>query len=215
MDLASHDLVIFDCDGVLVDSERLTVEVEARMLTELGWSMTPAEVVSRFMGRSLAWELQEITERLGAEAALVFERRLVPELTEVFAAELVPVEGLPVLLAVLAERGTSACVASSGTPEGIRTKLDLTGLRGHFCDRISSAVEVEHGKPAPDLFLLAASRMGAPPERCAVVEDSVPGVTAGVAAGMTVYGFAGGLSGPGDLAAAGATTFDRMANLPP
>ena len=213
MDLMSCDLVIFDCDGVLVDSERLTVELEARMLTELGWPMTPAQVVSRFMGRSLRSELDEIIVRLGLDAADAFERRLVPELEQVFATELAAIEGVPALLGALAERAALTCVASSGSPEGIRSKLNLTGLREHFGERISSAVEVEHGKPAPDLFLLAARRMGVAPDRCAVIEDSVPGVVAGVAAGMTTYGYAGGLTDRSDLAAAGAVTFERMADL--
>jgi HAD superfamily hydrolase (TIGR01509 family) len=214
-DVSTYDLVIFDCDGVLVDSERLTVVEESRMLTELGWPMTPTGVVSRFMGRSLASELAEIGERLGQEAADRFESELGSRLSAVFDAELTAIEGVPELLAALDERGTPMCVASSGTPKGIRRKLDRTGLRHHFGDRISSAVDVEHGKPAPDLFLLAARRMGVPPERCAVVEDSVHGVSAGVAADMTVFGYAGGLAPRQDLADAGAVLFDRMSELVP
>ena len=213
MVLSAYGLVIFDCDGVLVDSERLTVDVEAQMLTELGWPMTPADVVTRFMGRSLASELAEISERLGPEAAERFERELVPRMVAIFDAELTPVPGVPDLLTALADARVPTCVASSGLPDGIRRKLDRTRLREHFGDRISSASEVEHGKPAPDLFLLAAARMGVEPARTAVVEDSVPGVEAGVAAGMTVYGFAGGLARTEDLRAAGAVVFETMAEL--
>ncbi len=213
MDLSSYGLVIFDCDGVLVDSERLTVHEEARMLTELGWPMTSEEVVSRFMGRSLASELAEIADRLGQHAAHRFETELVPRLGAIFDAELTAVDGVPELLDVLESAGVPTCVASSGLPDGIRRKLDRTGLRRHFGDRISSASEVEHGKPAPDLFLLAAERMGVPPADAAVIEDSVPGVEAGVAAGMTVYGFGGGLARPEDLRAAGAVVFGAMEEL--
>jgi HAD superfamily hydrolase (TIGR01509 family) len=213
MELSSYDLVIFDCDGVLVDSERLTVHEEARMLTELGWPVTADEVVGLFMGLSLATELEMVADRLGPAAAEKFEQDLVPRLTAIFDAELTPVDGIPALLDALAQKGVPTCVASSGLPDGIRRKLDRTGLREHFGDRISSASEVEHGKPAPDLFLLAAGRMGVTPARAAVVEDSVPGVQAGVAAGMAVYGFAGGLARAEDLHAAGAVVFDAMAEL--
>jgi len=213
MELSSYDLVIFDCDGVLVDSERLTVHEEARMLTELGWPVNADEVVGLFMGLSLATELEMVADRLGAAAAERFEHDLVPRLTAIFDAELTPVDGIPALLEALAQKGVPTCVASSGLPDGIRGKLDRTGLREHFGDRISSASEVKRGKPAPDLFLLAAERMGVAPARAAVVEDSVPGVEAGVAAGMTVYGFAGGLARSEDLHAAGAVVFDAMAEL--
>jgi len=213
MELSSYDLVIFDCDGVLVDSERLTVHVEARMLTELGWPVTADEVVGLFMGLSLATELEMVADRLGPAAAERFEHDLVPRLTAIFDAELTPVDGIPALLDALAQKGVPTCVASSGLPDGIRRKLDRTGLREHFGDRISSASEVEHGKPAPDLFLLAAGRMGVEPARAAVIEDSVPGVEAAVAAGMAVYGFAGGLARAEDLHAAGAVVFDAMAEL--
>ena len=213
MDLSSYGLVIFDCDGVLVDSERLTVDEEARMLTELGWPMTPQEVVTRFMGRSLASELAEIADHLGQDAADRFEAELVPRLTAIFDAELTAVDGVPELLGALASAGVPTCVASSGLPDGIRRKLDRTGLRDHFGDRISSASEVEHGKPAPDLFLLAAERMGVAPADTVVIEDSVPGVEGGVAAGMTVYGFGGGLARSEDLRAAGAVVFGAMAEL--
>ena len=213
MELSSYDLVIFDCDGVLVDSERLTVHEEARMLTELGWPVTADEVVGLFMGLSLATELEMVADRLGPAAAEKFEQDLVPRLTAIFDAQLTPVDGIPALLEALAQKGVPTCVASSGLPDGIRRKLDRTGLREHFGDRISSASEVEHGKPEPDLFLLAAGRMGVTPARAAVVEDSVPGVQAGVAAGIAVYGFAGGLARAEDLHAAGAVVFDAMAEL--
>ena len=109
--------------------------------------------------------------------------------------------------------GIPTCVASSGSHDRMRRTLGLTGLHGRFAGRIFSATEVARGKPAPDLFLHAAHRMGVHPSRCAVVEDSVYGVRAAVAAGMTAYGFAGGLTAADALGAAGAVVFEEMADL--
>jgi len=211
--LLDFGLVIFDCDGVLVDSERLTVGVEARVLTELGWPMDAEGVVRRWMGRTSAAQLAEIAERLGEDAAVEFDRRTTTTLRAVFDTDLAAVEGVVELVDALAARGIPTCVASSGTPTRMELTLGATGLWDRFEGRIFSAVEVEHGKPAPDLFLLAAERMGVVPERCAVVEDSVPGVRAGVAAGMTVFGYAGGLTAEAELVAAGAEPFGHMGEL--
>jgi HAD superfamily hydrolase (TIGR01509 family) len=206
-------LVIFDCDGVLVDTERLTVGVEARVLTELGWPHTAEEVVARWMGRSSAAQLADLEDRLGAASTRTFDERTTAELLETFERELTAVEGIVVLLDHLEAAGVPTCVASSGTHERMRRTLGITGLYDRFAGRIYSATEVEHGKPAPDLFLHAAGRMGAEPSACVVVEDSVYGVRAGVVAGMTVYGFAGGLTPADELASAGAVTFQAMADL--
>jgi HAD superfamily hydrolase (TIGR01509 family) len=207
------DLVIFDCDGVLVDSERLSVAVEARVLTELGWPHTAADVVRRWMGRTSTAQLTEIADRLGAELADEYDSRSTAEVHRAFEAELLPVTGIETLLDRLDECQVRTCVASSGTHERIRRTLGLTGLYARFEGRIFSATDVEHGKPAPDLFLHAAARMGADPGRCVVVEDSVYGVRAAVAADMTVYGFAGGLTDATELAEAGAVVFEQMADL--
>jgi HAD superfamily hydrolase (TIGR01509 family) len=206
-------LVIFDCDGVLVDTERLTVGVEARVLTDLGWPHTAEEVVVRWMGRSSAAQLADLEERLGPVATRSFDERTTAELGDVFERELTAVEGIAHLLDHLDAAGVPTCVASSGTHERMRHTLGLTGLYDRFAGRIYSATEVEHGKPAPDLFLHAAERMGVEPSACVVVEDSVYGVQAAVAAGMTVHGFAGGLTPRADLAAAGAVTFEAMTDL--
>jgi HAD superfamily hydrolase (TIGR01509 family) len=206
-------LVIFDCDGVLVDTERLTVGVEARVLTELGWPMTPEEVVERWMGRSSQAQLTDLEARLGAELTREYDERTTAELHATFDRELAAVEGVADLVQHLHAEGVATCVASSGTHERMRRTLGITGLYDQFAGRIFSATDVEHGKPAPDLFLHAASVMGVEPAACVVVEDSVYGVEAGVAAGMTVYGFAGGLTSGDALAEAGATTFERMADL--
>jgi HAD superfamily hydrolase (TIGR01509 family) len=206
-------LVVLDCDGVLVDTERLTVGVEARLLTELGWPHTEAEVVARWMGRSSAAQLAEVTERLGAPASALFDERVTAEVHEAFDRELTAVEGVPELLDHLEREGVPTCVASSGTHDRIRRTLGLTGLLPRLEGRIHSATDVAHGKPAPDLFLHAAAAMDTDPGDCAVVEDSVPGVRAGVAAGMTVFGYAGGLTPAEELRAAGAQPFDRMTDL--
>ncbi len=208
------DLVIFDCDGVLVDTERIAVPIDARVVGELGWPMTEAEVVERFLGRSEADCTEEIEKHLG--------RRVPPEVVqsydhlyrEAFERELRPVAGVEAVLDQLEERGVATCVASSGTHERIRFTLGLTGLLARFEGRMFSADDVERGKPAPDLFLLAATCLGVSANGCAVVEDSRYGVEAALAAGMAAYGFAGGLTPVERLATPGVTLFGDMAMLP-
>jgi HAD superfamily hydrolase (TIGR01509 family) len=207
------ELVVFDCDGVLVDTERLTVVVESRVLGELGWPLSPEQVVERWMGRSSQAQLADLEQHLGAQRAREFDRRTTAELHETFDRELAAVEGVVALLDHLESQGVPSCVASSGTHERIRRTLGITGLLPRFDGRIFSATDVVRGKPAPDLFLHAATALGAEPAACAVVEDSVYGVQAGVAAGMTVYGFGGGLTAAETLAGAGAITFEAMTDL--
>ena len=207
------DLVIFDCDGVLVDSERLTTRVEARVLTALGWPIEQDEVVARWMGRTSEAQLADIGERLGAHVAARFDELTTAEVHAAFEAELEAVAGIPALLDHLDAAGVATCIASSGSHARMGVTLRVTGLLQRFEGRIYSGTEVAHGKPAPDLFLHAADRMGVDPGRCVVVEDSVFGVQAGVAAGMVVYGFAGGLTGADALAEAGAEVFDEMSVL--
>ncbi len=207
------DLVIFDCDGVLVDSERLAVGVEARVLTELGWPHTAADVVARWMGRTSAFQLAEVEARLGTAAMHQYDERTTAEVHAAFERELAAVHGVEALLDHLDATGLRTCVASSGSHGRMRRTLGLTGLYGRFEGRIFSATEVAHGKPAPDLFLFAADRMGVEPRGCAVVEDSVHGVRAAVTAGMAAYGYGGGLTSADRLAAAGATVFEGMSDL--
>ncbi|MBA3360425.1 MAG: HAD-IA family hydrolase [Acidimicrobiia bacterium] len=208
-------LVIFDCDGVLVDSERLSVELEARLLSELGWPMTAEELVLRWMGRTAAFQREEIADRLGASAAALFEERSSNEVRAAFETSLQAVPGVIAVLDYLESRGVKTCVASSGTHQRIRLTLGLTNLAHRFEGRIFSAADVAVGKPAPDLFLHAAESLGVAPSQCAVVEDSVFGVQAGVAAGMTVYGFGGGLIDRTLLEQAGAIGFDQITDLVP
>jgi HAD superfamily hydrolase (TIGR01509 family) len=168
-------LVIFDCDGVLVDSERLAVRVEVAVLAGLGWPLSEAEVVDRFMGRSAAVMAEAIRERLGRGLPDDWQERFDHGYRAAFDAELVPVDGV---VEALDRIDTPTCVASSGSHDTLRRTLGLTGLYPRFEGRIFSAGEVAAGKPAPDLFLHAAARLGAEPGACAVVEDSRYGVEA-------------------------------------
>jgi HAD superfamily hydrolase (TIGR01509 family) len=204
-------LVIFDCDGVLVDSERLAVRVEAAVLAELGWPLGQAEVIERFMGRSQAFMAQAILDRLGGRLPGDWQDRLDRRYRTAFDAELTPVDGIVEALDRIA---TPTCVASSGSHEMLRHTLGLTGLYQRFEGRIFSASEVAEGKPAPDLFLHAAARLGAEPAACAVVEDSRYGVEAARAAGMRAFGYTGGLTPAGRLAGPGTVLFDDMRRLP-
>jgi HAD superfamily hydrolase (TIGR01509 family) len=207
--VSRFDLVIFDCDGVLVDSERLAVRLEAEILTGLGWPMTESDVIDRFVGRSAASMHQEIERHLGRSVDwnVEFERRY----EDVFRRELVPVPGI---VEALDEIAIPTCVASSASHEKMAFTLGITGLFDRFAGRIFSVDDVEQGKPAPDVFLHAAQQSGVPPGRCAVVEDSVSGVTAGLAAHMAVFAFAGGVTDASRLAFGGAVVFEAMRELP-
>jgi HAD superfamily hydrolase (TIGR01509 family) len=207
------ELVIFDCDGVLVDSERLAVRVESRLITELGWSLTEAEVLDRFVGRTDAYMRGEIEATLG-HAVPDWDEQYRTRLHASFHAELTAVDGIAEAVDALHAVPVATCVASSGTHDKMAVTLGLTGLFSRFDGRIFSTTEVEHGKPAPDLFLHAARQMGVAPEHCVVVEDSRSGVAAARAAGMASFGYAGGLTPAEWLEGDGTTVFDDMARLP-
>jgi HAD superfamily hydrolase (TIGR01509 family) len=208
----AFELVVFDCDGVLVDSERVAVRVESELLSELGWPLTEAEVADRFVGRSDAHMRAVVEGHLGH--AVDWEGTFAPRYRAAFEAELAAVDGVGDVLAALAADGVPVCVASSSTHRSIAYKLTRTGLWHHFEGRAFSAEDVVDGKPAPDVFLLAARTLGADPARCAVVEDSPAGVEAGRAAGMAVFAYAAGLVSIESLAGPGVTVFDEMAGLP-
>jgi HAD superfamily hydrolase (TIGR01509 family) len=205
------ELVIFDCDGVLVDSERLAVRVESEYLTELGWPLSQAEIVERFLGHTDRYMDEAIEVQLGSRLPDGWRDQFQRRYREAFAAELAPVDGITEALDQIA---IPTCVASSGTHEKLRFTLGHTGLYERFEGRIFSGYEVANGKPAPDLFLHAAARMGAEPARCAVVEDSRPGVLAARAAGMRAFGYAGGLTPPERLEGEATVVFDDMRALP-
>jgi HAD superfamily hydrolase (TIGR01509 family) len=206
-----HDLVIFDCDGVLVDSEVLAVEVDKRVLAEYGWHLSTDEIIERFLGKSSTTFAAQLEAHLGYALPADWEDPYIPWLYDAFDAHLQPVAGIE---AALDEITNPTCVASSGTHSKIRKTLGLTNLLHRFEGRIFSSTEVAQGKPAPDLFLHAARQMNALPEQCIVIEDSKYGARAARAAGMRVLGYAGGLTPPEWLHAEGATVFTSMSELP-
>ncbi|TXJ76479.1 HAD family hydrolase [Streptomyces lavendulae] len=205
------ELVIFDCDGVLVDSERIAVRLQIALGAELGRPLSEDEVVGRFIGRSHAAIRAQVADRLGTVTAAIWSERFEELHREAVDSELAPVEGLMETLDAIA---LPTCVASSGTQDKMRYTLGRTGLYGRFAGRIYSATEVSRGKPAPDLFLHAARSMGVEPAACAVVEDSGPGVRAARAAGMRASGYAGGLTPAERLEGPGTVVFRDMRELP-
>jgi HAD superfamily hydrolase (TIGR01509 family) len=208
------DLVIFDCDGVLVDSERLSIRIDTLFLDRVGWPMTEQEVIDRFVGRSDADMRADIEERIGGPIPAEIDREFDRLYRDTFDAELKPIDGIVDALDEIAATGIPICVASSGGHAKIRRSLELTGLTGYFDDRIFSSADVARGKPAPDLFLHAADRMGASPGRCAVVEDSAFGVAAAIGAGMRAFAYAGGVTTADRLARPGVVVFEEMRDLP-
>ncbi|MEU7062017.1 HAD family hydrolase [Streptomyces sp. NPDC046197] len=185
-----YDLVIFDNDGVLVDSEPISNRLLAAYLTELGHPTSYEDSVRDYMGSAMHRVHEVVLERTGKRLPDDFDDVFHARVFAAFQRELEPVTGAAGLLEKLAADGTPYCVASSGSHERIRVGHRATGLDRWFDDaRIFSAQDVGRGKPAPDLFLHAAGRMGVAPGRCVVVEDSPLGVQAAVAAGMDVYGF--------------------------
>ncbi|MFI0975482.1 HAD family hydrolase [Streptomyces sp. NPDC021093] len=208
------ELVIFDCDGVLVDSERICVKVDARITAELGCAFTEAEIIEKFVGSSDEVYTAAVAERLGRTLEEGWRLPYEHLYEEAFAAELTAVDGIGEILDRLTRSATPFCVASNGRHQDIRRSFGLTSLARHFTDdRIFSATDVPRGKPAPDLFLHAARSLGVAPERCVVVEDSPYGVQAARAAGMRVLGYCGGLSRAARLEEAGAVVFDDMSAL--
>jgi HAD superfamily hydrolase (TIGR01509 family) len=209
-------LLIFDCDGTLVDSELIALEVLSEMMGELGTPMSVAACLDAFMGKhndDIVLEIERLIGRaLPPGEGLRMRERMVARMR----TELQPVAGAAAVLATL---DGPRCVASSSDPARIALSLELTGLSRFFGTHIFSATQVKHGKPAPDLFLLAAKTMGFAPGTCVVIEDSVAGVEAGVRAGMAVVGFAGAshvdAAHAARLEAAGAgVVIDAMADLP-
>jgi len=204
------DLVIFDCDGVLVDSESISCRTFVGMLAELGVVMSAEEAAARFFGSPSPDYRVIVAEILGDRTPPTFFTELRQRSQAAYRTELRLVPGV---LEALERITIPMCVASGGSHEKLQLTLGMTGLLARFEGRIFSAREVPRGKPAPDVFLHAAERMGVAPARCAVVEDSCVGVQAGVAAGMTVFAYAA-LASPAALTAAGAHVFRDMRALP-
>jgi HAD superfamily hydrolase (TIGR01509 family) len=205
------ELVIFDCDGILVDSESIAIRVDQRVLADLGWELSLEEIVERFVGRSEAHFVAETERYLGVRLQADWDEKYQHWYRAAFERDLVPVDGIGEALAGLR---LPHCVASSGTHAKMQRTLGQTGLLQHFEGRIFSASEVARGKPAPDLFLYAAGTLGVEPAGCAVVEDSVYGVQAARAAGMHVFAYGGGVTPVSRLAGPGTTVFGHMKELP-
>jgi HAD superfamily hydrolase (TIGR01509 family) len=203
-------LIIFDCDGVLVDSEPIGNRVMAEVLTEGGLPMSVQDCYAHFMGRTMNDCVDILASRFGYRAAEDFADTVRTRTLEALREEIQPVPGIATALARIA---VPVCVASSGQLMKMRTTLGLTGLLQHFEDRLFSAADLPRGKPHPDIFLKAARTLGAEPAACAVIEDSPVGVQAGIAAGMTVFGYAAQSDGQG-LSDAGARIFYDMQELP-
>ncbi|MFB7344102.1 HAD family hydrolase [Streptomyces hydrogenans] len=210
--MTSHpvELVIFDCDGVLVDSERLYCRVDREVFAELGAEFTEAELVEHFVGSPHEIWTALVEERRGRPLEPGWQEPYRVRYETVLDAELTEVEGVADVLDALA---VPYCLASNGSHAEIRRNLTRTGLLDRFDGRIFSARDVARGKPAPDLFLHAAATAGVPPERCAVVEDSPYGVRAARAAGMRAYGYAGGLTPAHRLEGPDTVVFEDMRKL--
>jgi HAD superfamily hydrolase (TIGR01509 family) len=182
-------LVIFDCDGVLVDSEIISCREYAAVLSEHGYPISADQVFERFLGRSAQDTRAEVEAELGRPLPALFAEQLKRRLDAAFAAALQAIAHISTALDALQQ---PCCVASSGSHDKIASSLSLVGLHHRFAPHIFSAADVARGKPAPDLFLYAAQRMDAAPHHCVVIEDSVSGVLAARAAGKTALGFCGG-----------------------
>jgi HAD superfamily hydrolase (TIGR01509 family) len=213
--MAKPDLIIFDCDGVLVDSEVLSCRCLSEVLAGYGINLGLDQALDLFLGRSVAAVLEHYGA-LGRSIPDQFPAELRAGVRAAFLSALRPIEGVSSLLECLR---IPHCVASSSDVDRVSFSLALTGLAPHFDSRLYTSQMVEHGKPAPDLFLYAAERMQVDPHRTLVIEDSISGVKAGKAAGMTVWGFVGGShyqsrDGNAILRKAGADrVFERMADF--
>jgi HAD superfamily hydrolase (TIGR01509 family) len=187
--MAEFDLVIFDCDGVLIDSEIISARMLVSELARLGLDIDLIYVERNFLGRSYPVVMETIRREFGLDLPPEFETRYRENLLAAFQTEL---KIVPHVQEVLGAVGVPYCVATSSSPRRAEMSLRLVGLSDLVAGRLYTSTMVQHGKPAPDLFLFAANAMGAQPERTLVIEDSLTGIRAGLAAGMTVWRFVGG-----------------------
>ncbi|MFV0535378.1 MAG: HAD family hydrolase [Cumulibacter sp.] len=184
-------LAIFDCDGVLVDSEMLACQAQSDSLRERGFDLSADDVAARYIGISAADMRTDLERRFERVLPADHEERAAARLRSLFASQLRAIPGIADVLAAVKRMGLASCVASGSALDRIALALEVTGLASRFDGPIYSSTLVARGKPAPDLFLYAAAEMGYEPGRCIVIEDSVPGVQAACAAGMPVIGFTG------------------------
>jgi HAD superfamily hydrolase (TIGR01509 family) len=185
----NFDLIIFDCDGVLIDSELLSNRSEVEFLKTFGIEFDLTDYMNRFVGKNTKDVLKGIELLHGMKLSEESWKLVEDNTSKVFQTELKPIIGI---FELLASTDKAKCVASSSSLERLYLTLRITGLFDRFSPHIFSAEQVDRGKPAPDLFLFAAKHMQVHPNRCVVIEDSLTGVRAGVAAGMTVLGYTGG-----------------------
>ncbi len=209
--MRSTGLIIFDCDGVLVDSETVATKVDQRVLADLGWHLTTEEIVDRFVGGTDEGFKRQIERQLGLSLPIGWDHRYQTWYDDAFAAELTPVVGV---IDAIAQIGIPRCLASNGSHERIQRSLTLTGMAELFEGVTFSAEDVGSSKPSPQLFLHAARVMGVKPSGCIVVEDSRFGVQAARAAGMRVLGYSGGLTPHHWLDGKADIVFSDMKDLP-
>ncbi|MSP42287.1 MAG: HAD family hydrolase [Alphaproteobacteria bacterium] len=212
---APPQLVIFDCDGVLVDSEPIANRILAAAINRLGYSISVAQTRTAMVGHSMVQVMEKISQMTGKPLQDDWRVDLQRETYAAFRRSLRAVPGVEQAITRIRDAGIKICVASSGSPGKMELTLGLTGLRSYFGGSLYSSTMVARGKPHPDLFLLAASRMGVLPGRAVVIEDSAPGAAGACAAGMRVLAYAGDEESETDrLRAEGAEIFADMAQLP-
>ena len=210
---AEPRLVIFDCDGVLVDSEPIAARMTALSVSELGWEMTAELAKSEFLGDTHQNIVKRVEQRIGHSVPPGWVERSQARLFETLERELKPVAGVREAIATLMAAGVTLAVASQGSHEKMQITLRVTGLLPFFAGRIFSATQVARPKPAPDLFLLASASLGVSPSDSVVVEDSTRGVKAALAAGMRCFGYTASV-GRDAIIEAGAQPIDDLALLP-
>lgn len=211
--MSTRLLVIFDCDGVLVDSEPIAARLTAEAVTELGWAMSAAVAKAEFLGDTFANIIRRVEEQIGRPVPVDWPARSQRNLLAALERELCPIPGVEHAISRLQAAGATLAVGSQGSHDKMQLTLGVTGLLPHFQGRIFSASDVKHPKPAPDLFLHAATSLGFSPAETVVVEDSTRGVKAALAAGMRILGYTASV-GRAAIEAAGAEPVDDLADVP-
>ncbi len=209
-----HSLIIFDSDGVLVDSEIISNRIMAQSIRSVGGLMTDEEVLSTYIGGTMVEVIRDVESRIGRSLPTDWLQTFEKQRADAFRLELKAIDGVKEVVQLLSRKHVPFCVASQAKVEKTQLTLGLTGLLEFFNDHIFSSTMVPRPKPFPDLFLYAAQKFAVPSSECVVIEDSAKGVTAAVAAGMKVFGYAPKTGDASSLSRAGAQVFDEMRNLP-
>lgn len=211
--MTGKDVVLFDCDGVLVDSEPISLATLVDVLDHYGAPLSLAEVSARFTGRSSAAPIEHIGSETGRDISAEFKPFFYDRLFARYDIELRKTDAIDAVLAALKKRKIAFCISSSSSVQRLERTMKVTGLGHWFGTDIYSADFVQNGKPAPDLFLYAADKMGFRPDQAIVIEDSIAGVQAAVAAGMTCIGYVGGGHYAGQREDASARLYDAGADM--